>query len=846
MKRSIFPNSVEVDQSHLAYTESTKIEQLLFRTISLAHLGVVTGLQVGVNGINTSTVDVAPGSVFVPNGELAEVTSIASGVVMADNTNGVVNYVCVDYSETSDGPEPNENGLTIEMTRVEAVATVIIRTEAQYNALLSSQLANIAVIAKIVATGAAISPTLITQSVDFTNILAPSQPTLISGVSIQSIDFSTPPGDAVLDYDASPANGDDPSVAAPRIRWKSPGDSSFGTYVDIMINGTYTLYSASGHGLQIVVVAVSLSGLDVVETISVESLYAQDINRLHTPDALHRQMVGTGTPTINNPHGLTLNDLGGSQNQFVEEHQLLEHSNGIRSFSNDIFLSTAVIQVPGPSPDYVSITGPIVGDVYYVNGKQLNSITGVQIAFLINIVSAISLYEIILDEVGAPARTLRLQFPAIPTITGVAIIDCDDAIGAGNFDLQYDRTTRIMSFNSGVGVLIRADGNYTLQGADGKWIKVNVGYTTSLGFGVLPTSGGPTFIDSIQFFAPNNRLLNFIIASVVWDGAGALGWTESIVSPKVTTDKRMFGMTGLPDLRTDALNKDLADRAFTYVVGNGNTTFGDYNGPGAIQTALNEMVSAGVTGTIFVKSGTYDPFVITASGIKIIGDGGVTIDGISSAITAGALISITGSNNRLYDLTLANATTGIQIVSGDDNKGWDLIWSSGITTRVSVTAGSRNYFLLPSLTDVSVGDRAESDDFIIANSLQADVDIQAALDFAALGGTRRKRVFVHSGTYNISRTLNIPSNIELVGAGRSTIFAKALVWNGSSPSVGVALQGAGSSISNIKIQGFSGLSEIGIDMAADYTRARGMFYASNTTDVDVTGIADFQLDGMSE
>ena len=846
MKRSLFPNSVEVDQSHLTYTESTKIEQLLFRTLSMAQMGVLEGLKITVNGITNTAIDVAAGTVYVPSGEIADVAAV-TGMILADNTNGVVNYICVDYTENDAGPEPNENGIIIEMTRVESSGVVVIRTAAQYNALLPAQLENVAVIAKITATGGAISTSFIVQSSDFTSILAPSQPTLIPGVTVKSIDYTTPVGDATLDFDASPANGADPTVAAPRIRWKAPGDASFGTYVDISSNGTYTLYSTSGHYLKVTVVTVSLSGVDVTETISVKSLYSLAIGRFHVPDALHRQMVGTGTPTLTNPHGLTLSDLGGSQNQFVEEHQLLEHSNGIRSRSNSVFLATSIIQVPGPSPDYLAITSAIAGDVYYVNGKELSAIINTTITFLTNVVSAISLYEVVIDEVGNPSRVLRLQHPTIPTITGVAIIDCDDNIGAGTFSLQYDRSTQIMSFNGGVGVKMRGDGNYVLYDVNYRWIKINVGVTTSLGFGVLPTSGGPVFIDTITFNSHVDRIAQFLISSVVWDGSGTLGWTTSISSPRQATDLRMYGMTGLPDIRTDAQNLNKYGKATTYTVGNGVTNFGDFNGSGAIQTALNEMISEGVTsGTIFVRSGTYDPFTITGSGFKIVGDGGVVIDGVSAVSTPGALITISGSNNRLYDLNLANAAYGIKVITGNSNKGWDLVWGSGITTRVSVVSGSYNSFLQPSPQFITVGNNAESDDFIIANSLQADVDIQAALDFAALAGTRQKKVFLHSGTYNISRTLNIASNIELIGAGRGTVLAKASPWNGSSPSVGVSLQGAGATIRECKIQGFSGASEIAIDIAADFTRARGMFYTSNTTDIDVTGFTNFQIDGMAE
>jgi hypothetical protein len=692
MERALFPSSVEVDQNHLAYAESTKIDQILARTLAIAQMGVTQGLRVSANTINSQLLDVTAGEAYVQNGERAILATSQVGLALADNTNGVVNLVVITYTETEIQPEPHENGATILKTKVSSAGVVSVITNAAYEAMTTSDQDKIAIVAIVVATGGSIPGTAITQPAPYIAVLAPSQPSLISGVSITLIDFQTQPGNGTLDFDASPANGVSPTIPAPRIRWQAPGEGAPGPYVSISQNGSYNLVSSTGRTLTIAVIAVNLPLIDQSETIVVESLYTIPAPRFTAADYLHRTMVGSGAPSARNPHGLTFADLGGSPTGQVEEHQLFMHSNGIFRGSSEIFLSTAVVPVFGPSPDFISITSPVAGDTYHVNGKVLTTLSSNQIEFLSSVSTSVSLYDLLLNEGGNPSRALRLEHPASPTITGVAIIDCDESLVAGTYDLTYDRTAKTLQFNNGPLTLVRGDGNYAVYDEDGNRILVNVGESTELGFGVLPTTGGPTFTDSITVYAIASRKIFMRIGNVVWDGAGALGWTESLVNAKVTIDKREFGTLGSDQIRDDLVDADEKQFPATYTVGDGTDTFGDFNGPSAIQMAIDTLGGLGQAGTIFVKPGTYDPFTINVSDIALKASAGVIVDGINSTLTPGGCITVAASRTSFDGFRLKNAAYGVVQTSGNDNRGTGLIFDSSLGARFSYTAGLRNLY----------------------------------------------------------------------------------------------------------------------------------------------------------
>lgn len=767
MDRSLYPDNVEVDHTALANTESTKISEILSRTLAVAQMGVVTGLRVTPNGSNTQRIDIAVGTAYAPNAEKVALSTAAVALALQDNTANVVNYVLLQYTETEALPDPSEDGLAILNTTVVSSGTVNILTKANYDLLSSDDKARSALIAIVVGSGGTIQQSAIAQPDPFVAVLAPSQPTLISGVSISAIDFATQTGDGVLDFDASPASGVSPLIPAPRIRWQAPGEGVPGVYQSISVNGAYTLTSSSGRTLTIRVISVNLPLIDQLETIRVDSLYAIPTPRFTAADYLHRTYLGSGTPSVRNPHGLTFEDLGGSPTGQVEEHQLFMHSNGIRRGSNSIFLFPSVIPVAGLPPDFISITGAIAGDTYTVNGKVLFGIADTQITFLTSVSSSISIYDLMLDEGGHPSRALRLEHPLAPTITGVALVDIDEEYGAGSYNLVYNRTLGTLQFDSGPTVRVRGDGNYTLYNSSGLKVVVNVGVSTNLGFGVLPVSGGPVYTDSITVYDKVSRKINFLLGNVVWDGSNVLGFTELLTNPKTAIDKRLFGTLGLPEIRQDVLDVDSKHAGFTYTVGDGKETFGDFDGPTGIAAALAVLATAGTPGSIFVKAGTYDPFSVSIPDITIVAGAGAIIDGIAAAGTA-ACVTLAASRVTIEGLQLDNATLGISQVSGNDCRSTSLIFGSGLTTILGYTAGLRNLHtgnkrMVRTLSaDTTL---TPFDDIVMVDATSAAKNITMPLSTACLRPIRLKKIDVTINAVNV-----LPSGGETIDLFTSTTF----------------------------------------------------------------------------
>lgn len=701
MERSLYPDSVEVDQTVLAYTESTKIAQLLTRTLALGQTGIVSGLTITINSVNTSLFDIAAGTAMVTNGELAIMASAQVSNPLASATLGALNFVMMNYVETEIGPEPSENGVDVEQTMVTSQGTISILTQSQYSALLPTQLATMAVIGIITATGGALSASNVTQSQPYISVLAPSQPVTVTGVEIVGIDYSTAVGTGLLEFNASPPTSANPTVPTPRIRWTAPGDTAPGAYVNIPTNGDYILTSNNGHTLTVSVIAVNLSLINQSDNITVQSLYSQPAPRATGADWLHRTYVGTGTPSKQNPHALSFEDLGGSPNGQVEQHQLLMHSNGIRRESNPIFLLCSVILVSGPSPDFISITNGIAGDVCLVDGVQLSAVTNTQIVFTSSVVSTIALYDLMIDSGGNPQRAIRVQHPASPAVPGVVVIDLDDAIGASSVSLTYDFTSNTLQWGNGTPILVRSDGNYILYDEEGNRVVLNVGVENDLGYGRLPSTG-TTYVDPIQVFAPVDRTLNLQMAYVPWDGDHNLGWTILASNPRQPTDKRLFGTLGLPEIRDDVRLEIKEDAMATYTVGNGVTTFGDFNGSSGINAAIQQMSAAGITGSIYVKAGVYDPVTIPINNLVLEDLGGAVIDGVSIAETTGADITVEASFVTIRGFTLKNATYGIAQVSGNGNRGYGIDFDSTLENLIDYESGNNDIYI-----DSSVGSATE-------------------------------------------------------------------------------------------------------------------------------------------
>ena len=133
MDRGLYPEGVEVHQTDLQRTEYSKIFHILSRYIDGNTGGVVNGLLVTSNISNPSTIDIAPGRGYPPNGEYTELLSSVTGLSLADDTGGARNFVLLVYTETNDNPQPHETiPGDVRATAANRSVRTEILTEAQF------------------------------------------------------------------------------------------------------------------------------------------------------------------------------------------------------------------------------------------------------------------------------------------------------------------------------------------------------------------------------------------------------------------------------------------------------------------------------------------------------------------------------------------------------------------------------------------------------------------------------------------------------------------------------------------------------------------------------------------
>ncbi|APU88908.1 hypothetical protein Rctr197k_092 [Virus Rctr197k] len=327
MDRSLFPENVEVHQTHLQNTEDTRAYHILQRTKDGSTTGVASGLTVTVNATSNTLVDIEAGWGYCPNGELVETTAATPSIALSSYASGVDNYVCLIYTENETHPEAAATGGRTRATRAERAYRVRVYTLTELQALaatsddLSVDATDRALIVAVVnANGPAIALT----AGDITNIPAITQeiigidqPASITGVVVVGVDPDTaltreetvnPLARIVYTSGATP-----PATSA--LTYRAPGDAAAGDAVTIATSGTYRLYTDAGStGTWIdVEVTVELLALNATVTttddLEVFDVYYNSAQRFSAADFLHRGTVGTGAPNRDNPHGMRVRDL---------------------------------------------------------------------------------------------------------------------------------------------------------------------------------------------------------------------------------------------------------------------------------------------------------------------------------------------------------------------------------------------------------------------------------------------------------------------------------------------------------------------------------------------------------
>lgn len=448
MQGSLYPNGVLVDCSALRRTEITKAAEILRNRVDWTSRGVYSGGVVTPNGVDANTVDVAQLSGFCPNGEYIETTQDYTKISLDDYTSGTDNYVCAVYTEVEDRNQPHETDGLVHPTRSSMYYRIRVYSETNYGLLLptDANLSNDArdrmiVLAIVNANGPA--PAVLTTS-DITlptvyNNLMYSDPVdlhTITGVTITGVSSGTEMGTGSILYEYAVG----PTYS---LTWTSPTGGA-GAVVNPTVDGSYTLSDGVG---EYIVVDVVISQLPLVvpiggitENIEIYNLYYQQVSRQTAEDSLHRNMIGTGIISPNNPHGLSYDDLYGSDASLLEEHRDVEHCNGIwRGSSVNIFFPSIVATLGG---DTLSLIAPAAGDLYFINGVKLDHIEQTSIQFIpANVPASVSgthFFEIyvtdtgdfeVLDDTNQP----KASYPPGRTMTGTWISDMSPSYPAGNY-----------------------------------------------------------------------------------------------------------------------------------------------------------------------------------------------------------------------------------------------------------------------------------------------------------------------------------------------------------------------------------------------------------------------------
>jgi len=533
-QRSLYPEGVEIHQNDLAFERDTRIFEHIQRSLDEAAMGVQSGFGVTVNGADATKIDVAAGTGYAPDGNYVVLSPGQSAITLASSVLGVVNFVLAIYTENETDPQPHETGTNSPDTHANRSVRIRVYTAAGYAALLTTDpnLANDAqdralVLARVTATGGALTAGSIASPTAFNTINYSSQPINVTGVTITGVSSNTASGTGTLAF----------TFVGTLLTWTPPGGSA-GAGVNVGGGGSFTLFGGGGSppSITVEVISASLPGSNQSDSITITALYNQTIARFTSEDWLHRSLLGTGTPTPTNPHGLRISDLGGVELEELETHQDIQHSNGIWRGSSGTALAVAIDATT--APDRLVVTAPAGVDTYYVNGRRLTSILSTIVTFTTAPVAAV-LYEVLIDNTTAISVSARATWPTAPArMTGVEMIDMSDGTTAGAKNLAYVFPAQTLAWDLGPTVAVAAGGWFRLVAAnDRDYIDV---------FVITADLPGASQTDSITVATVASADAFMRIAMVCWTGSatGFLGYTPSRgVTTERALDKRFYGTT---------------------------------------------------------------------------------------------------------------------------------------------------------------------------------------------------------------------------------------------------------------------------------------------------------------
>jgi hypothetical protein len=493
MKRTAYFNDTKPSQDQLNYTETSKTNAILERARSFSQFGVLTGFRVTVNGLNTTRIDIGVGegytggyyltSNLVGSGTGERIatndgsyTATATSLALADYTNGAVNYVTLVFSETSSELLTERSyPFTSHATKYEETFSTSVLTAAGWAALTIPQKQNMILVAKVTARGigAALSSTDIEQITQPKTHPIATQPSLVSGTTIQGVSETTPTGSAYLYFVA----------ASKTMRFKAPTDTT-GVSVPIIGSGEYTIYSSNtSYYIVVNVVYALLPVIDSTDTIDITSLYGRTLPLASAADSAHRDLTGSGLVTAKNAHGIALIDIQGG----ALSHAELFHLNGIAHEADATQLSGTIL----PATDSIEITNlGGTSNTFLIGGTEYETILGYtagtsgQITLAGEVTSGD--YLIYLDSAARLQRVLLADyaggFDYVFWTDKIALYDMfNTSVGTGI--ISWNATTKVLKYQS------PADNGGAGYGPDvyinARWGSVVSGYYTLFSGGLI-------------------------------------------------------------------------------------------------------------------------------------------------------------------------------------------------------------------------------------------------------------------------------------------------------------------------------------------------------------------------
>jgi len=717
MQRTKYFNQTRPTDAQLDWTDNSKVSALRRRLLALSQMGIRAGFEVTVNGVDNTKVDVARGEGYTggqylvntfegaESGErIGTLTDTVSGEVdtgplvtaqgLADYTLGVNNYISVVYAENGYYPLTERSfPFTAHLTVFEDSYTVSVLTETDWNALSADDLSNRVLVAIVTAKGAgsALTSADIEQFVQPNTLPTTSQPGVLAGVTIISVSDVTPLGTGTLRWD----------VASHYLYWTAPGDLE-GLATTITASGSFTLVSNStAYTMVVNVIYAALSAVaSASEDIMVKSLYGRTIPMFSAVDQIHRDMVGTGTASIHNPHKLSINDISGGG----FDHANLFHVNGISVDADPGQLECQIDAVN----DRVQVTN-LGGffDSFLIAGNTLQTLLNVNVGdygyapFDVTPTPAAGAYLIYVDTAGALQKVKIAGYtegaaPEWPLwTTNIKIVDMHNLI-VGNGTLSWNATTNTMTYaapGDGAGTAIRVPYYsttvyYKLYSATiTNWILIRVA-------GTLGGNNSSTFsIVKDETTYPDDEMLKLCVVNWTGGGLGSEQLTDLVDTRSyITADVR-----GPFEEEHDALGKHNKVIQHPFIVaapsvvgvygmaavGDGVDGFSSNGTGGAFRAVVGKgLYASGPLGGYLTAPNTAAQVnAATAYGLE-------AIAGASIAVHASAPnIAISAEADTALAGNFAAPNTVVKAVAATDTAGWFVARSAAVYGHANLRYG---------------------------------------------------------------------------------------------------------------------------------------------------------------